>query len=292
LWPGQAAIHFNLGLISGGEGKWAEAEREFETALRIEPGFSQALEALTEMLVARNEAPRAVRRVQQQLATDPKDAGAHLLLARLHMNGQRYEAAKIELLQAAELKPGSLDVLVRLGEVYQNLGQADQAIASYEAALSLQPKSAMLHTVLGNLQSERNRVEAARKHYEAAILIDTRFAPAVNNLAWLHLRSQGNVDVALGLAQKAKELQPGSTSATDTLAWAQYKKGLYAAALPLLQDCVKASPASPMYHYHLGMVLVASGATQQARTQLQTALRLKLGGEDAQQARQTLAGLD
>ena len=68
-----------------------------------------------------------------------------------------------------------------------------------------------------------------------------------------------------------------------------YKKGSYASALPLLQECAERVPNSAVYHYHLGMALLSAGEKAKARTQLQTALRLNLTGADATDARQALA---
>ncbi len=103
--------------------------------------------------------------------------------------------------------------------------------------------------------------------------------------------SGGNLDLALGLAQKAKELLPDSPSTSDTLAWVQYKKGLHEAALPLLKECVRKAPDKPIYHYHLGMALLAAGEGREAKTHLETALRLKLGTAEAGEARTALAQL-
>ena len=68
-----------------------------------------------------------------------------------------------------------------------------------------------------------------------------------------------------------------------------YKKGDYASALPLLEECVEKEPTSPAYRYHLGTVLLAAGQKEKARDQLESALRLRLLGEDAEQAKQVLA---
>jgi predicted Zn-dependent protease len=91
------------------------------------------------------------------------------------------------------------------------------------------------------------------------------------------------------MAQKAKSLEPDVPSITDTLAWVMYKRGDYANAMPLLQECVQKSPDSAEFHYHLGMTLLASGQKTKGKEQLQAALRLNLNTANTQQARQALA---
>ena len=51
-----------------------------------------------------------------------------------------------------------------------------------------------------------------------------------------------------------------------------YKKGNYTGAIPLLEECVKKSPDSAQFHYHLGLALIAAGQKQSGKTQLQSAL--------------------
>ena len=100
-----------------------------------------------------------------------------------------------------------------------------------------------------------------------------------------------NLDVALYLAQQAKQALPEVPAVTDTLAWIQYKKGNYSIAIGLLDDAVKKVPQNAQYRYHLGMALSAAGDHDRAKVELKKALELKLQGDDAQQAQQTLAKL-
>jgi len=84
---------------------------------------------------------------------------------------------------------------------------------------------------------------------------------------------------------------PQLDSIADTLAWVEYEKGEFNSALPLLRECIERAPANSVYHYHLGMVLVATGEKQKAREELQAALRLRLPGNDADSAHEVLAQL-
>jgi len=118
--------------------------------------------------------------------------------------------------------------------------------------------------------------------------IDPNLGIAAGNLAWVYLQQGGDLDVALGLAQKGKQLMPQMPSITDTLAWVMYKKRMYSNALPLLQECVSQAPQSAQFHYHLGMTLLASGQSSKAKTELETALHLKLDQLSTADARQIL----
>ena len=55
---------------------------------------------------------------------------------------------------------------------------------------------------------EKNDLETARKYYARALEVDPNFAVANANMAWVDAQEGKDLDVALGMAQKAKSLMP------------------------------------------------------------------------------------
>ena len=98
-----------------------------------------------------------------------------------------------------------------------------------------------------------------------AMAIDPNLGIAAGNLAWVYLQQGGDLDVALGLAQKGKQLMPQMPAISDTLGWVMYKKRMYSNALSLFEECVSQAPQSAQFHYHLGMTLLASGQSSKAK---------------------------
>jgi tetratricopeptide (TPR) repeat protein len=270
-------------------GKWKEADEELESALTMDPQFSPALGQIADFWVAKKKPDQAIARVRKHLAIHPGDANAHVVLGSLFVGQKQYDAAQPELERALQLSPNLLQAHLQLGRLLQSRGEIDAAIERFEKAAALQPKFAPLRTLIGNLYLEKGNLEQARKSYEQALAIDPNFSIAAGNLAWVFAEEDINLDVAVSLAQKAKQLLPDLDSISDTLAWVYYKKGNYNGAIPLLEECVEKAPDRASYRYHLGMVLLAGGEKGKAKQQLEAALRLRLTGADAQQARQALA---
>jgi tetratricopeptide (TPR) repeat protein len=176
-----------------------------------------------------------------------------------------------------------------MGRIYQQESQPDAAIGQYQKALDLQPNFAPLVTMVGNLYLDKGDLETARKYYARALQADPNFAVANANMAWVDAQEGKDLDVALSLAQKAKSILPDVPSISDTLAWVMYKKGNFSAALPLFQECIKKTPDSAEFHYHLGLALLATGQKEPGHAQLQSALHLnKLTAADKEQAKQAL----
>ena len=287
--PNQAAVHLDLGQLYYTEKKWTQAEKEFETAVRLDPSNPTMLSAYADFLVARQQAPKAIALAQQFVNAHPNNAQGHVILGSLQFDSKNNSAAQAEFERAIRIDPRSVQGYLRLGGVYQQQNQTEAAIGQYQKALDLQPKSAKLITMVGNLYLEKNDLETARKYYARALEADPNFAVANANMAWVDAQEGKDLDVALGLAQKAKSLMPEVPSISDTLAWVMYKKGNYSGAIPLLQDCVKRSPDSAQYRYHLGLALIAAGQKEAGKTQLRAALQMnKLKAADQEQAKQAL----
>jgi tetratricopeptide (TPR) repeat protein len=278
----------DLALADAMEKKWAQAESEFSAALSEDPHSLPALTQFSNYWMQRGQPARAMALVKQFLASYPGDAQGHALLGSLALADKQNELAAGELEQACKLDPELVQPHVLLGQLYQRQNQLGPAIQQYEAALAQQSTSAYLQTAVANLYSDLGKTDLAKRHYQAALAIDPNYGPAAGNLAWLEAQNGGNLDVALGLAEKAKQVLPDPAPITDTLAWIQYKKGVYSSAVPLFEECVKKAPSSPVYHYHLGLALLANGQKGEGRAQLEAALRLNLSGDDAKKARQAL----
>ena len=271
------------------EKKYPQAEKEFESAVQLDPMNAAVLGAYADFLVARQQAPKAIALFQQFVNANPNNSQGHIVLGALQFNSKNNSAAQAEFERAIQIDPKNVQGYLRMGRIYQQESQSDAAIGQYQKALDLQPNFVPLVTMVGNLYLDKGDLETARKYYQRALQSDSNFAVANANMAWVDAQEGKDLDVALGMAQKAKSIMPDVPSISDTLAWVMYKKGNYSAALPLLQECVKKTPDSAEFHYHLGLALLAAGQKEPGSAQLQAALHLnKLTPADKEQAKQAL----
>lgn len=164
------------------------AERDFNAALKQEPGFYPAEAGLGYVALARKDNKSAAGHFARALAGDPAYAPA----------------------------------LAGRGEALLTLGQRDQALASFEAAVAADPQ---LTPLRGRIEVLRFRglqddVEAARKATEAGRLADAhalyeRTIAASPDSPFLYRelanveRREGHLSAALEHAQKAAALNPG-----------------------------------------------------------------------------------
>jgi TolB-like protein/cytochrome c-type biogenesis protein CcmH/NrfG len=98
LDPDDAAAHSTLGVIQLYEKQWAEAAREFETALRLNPNLAHAWSAMSELFVFKGEPARGIDCAKKGLRLDPISPFGAFYLGQAHYAARRYDDA-IEMLR-------------------------------------------------------------------------------------------------------------------------------------------------------------------------------------------------
>jgi tetratricopeptide (TPR) repeat protein len=147
------------------------------------------------------------------------------------------------------------------------------------------------NTMLGTILELQGRKDEAKQRYNKALQIDPRAAVAANNLAWINATSNGNLDVALELAQTAKSRLPTRHEVDDTIGWIYYKKGLSSMAIEALKTSTQRAPDNALYNYHLALAYNQSGNKADARKHLEKALSSKQTFEGADEAKKLLESL-
>ena len=104
----------------------------------------------------------------------------------------------------------------------------------------------------------------------------------LNFLGYAKLERGEDLDAAEAMIRKASALRPDDASITDSLGWAQFKRGRLPEAIATLQRAAEADPAQAEIHEHLGDALYTAGPP------VRGALRLA-GGADRRRGRRTSA---
>jgi len=177
-----------------------------------------------------------------------------------------------------------------LGQIYISERRLDAALAEYEKAAANDPTSVAAHTIVAMILEAQNKIAEARKRYQKVLDINPNAVVAANNLAWSLAQQDQNLDVALQLAQRAKQQLASEARIDDTLGWIYYKKKLLPQAIASLEDSVARDPKNPLHHYHLGMAYLQAGDWPRARQALERALKQPgfSGEADARKALTTI----
>jgi tetratricopeptide (TPR) repeat protein len=289
LRPEQAVGYYLAGALADAQRRRDDAIREFERALELQPDATEPLTALVRAQLASQRTGDAIRRLNALIARYPNNVIAKDLLGEVLIASKRLPEAIKVLGDASAQAPQWWLPYRTMAMAY--LRQADKAAAieSYQRGLKAIPASIELTTDLATLYENDGQHEQAIQVYEEALKRNPKLVVAANNLALLlvsYRRDQASLDRA---SELATQFESSSNPAfLDTHAWVKYKRGEFAAALPMLEQAAEKVPQSAVIRYHLGMAQMRTGQLDQARENLELALKASATFAGADEARATL----
>jgi tetratricopeptide (TPR) repeat protein len=165
------------------QGKWGDAQREYERIIREHPDAPGIHFLLGRLLLSRpdadeNAAERAKQEFKKELEIDPKNAGAHFVLGELESKNQNWDEAISQFSTAAKLDPSFAEAFVGWGFALVSLKRYEEAIAPLRTAERLSPANPSIHYSLGTALSRTGQKEEAEKEFAIhRDLIATKPAP-------------------------------------------------------------------------------------------------------------------
>ncbi|MCS7089713.1 MAG: tetratricopeptide repeat protein [Verrucomicrobiota bacterium] len=291
-FPTNPTPYLLMGLIQRQQNQLQAARASFERAVEVLPGYLPAAEQLVQLDLAARRFDEARQRAEAELARHTNSPLPWMLLYQVHLFQTNLTDAERALLKAVEVAPDYRPAHAELARVYLATGRQKEAVQRLEAVVESNPRDVVALMQLALLQTGLSNYVAARKVYERILEIQPRYAPALNNLAWLLAEYLDELDRAYELARQAVDLRPDEPASSDTLGWILFKRGEYNRALPLLQESARRLPEEAEVQFHLGMTHYMLGEETAARVALQTAIRLRPDFPQAEEAKRRLALLD
>ncbi|MGC4081785.1 MAG: tetratricopeptide repeat protein [Vicinamibacterales bacterium] len=251
----------------------------------------EALNGVLALDSGSGRAKDAVARADAALARQTPTVELLTLAARAHAVAGDLNGAERLLRQAIEQDPDRLQGYALLGQLYARQNRLGDAVGRFQEVVKRNPKSVAAYTMIGVLQEMQGKPLDAEQTYKQILSIDPRAGVASNNLAYIYVSSDRNVDQALTLAQTAKEQLPDEPHVSDTLGWIYVKKNMLSSAIPHLETSASKTPDDPLAQFHLGMAYKQSGDFDKAKKALSRALALRSDFEGAAEARKALADI-
>lgn len=266
-----------------------EARKEFEQAWSLQPESKSLLESVVLGYFVARQPDAAIDFLENAIKSRPGDAQLYRQLGQVYLWQKNRAAAITAFEKALNLAAAEPETTVLLADAYiadKQPGRAGQLISD---AMEKHPKDAGLMFRAGMIFEKLQRWDDARKAYEQTLQLDNDNALAKNNLAWTLVEHGGNIDVALGLAQQAKEKLTDNPQINGTIGWIYFKKGVYKTARDYLKQCVDKDQQNAACEFQLGMAETKLGNKLEARAALRKALSLDPTLPEAAMARVALS---
>lgn len=303
--------YVNLGGVYLSQRRLEDAERQFRTALALEPGFSQALAGLAilhEMKGEPEEAIGALRRLYDapggdDLATLLKMAELFIVMGRpadglatlaalpprpedernavglamgrglLHRALGEPDAAEAEFLRALEIDPTSAIAMQELFALYDEQGRATNLEPALRRALRLAPGSGMHHNWLGLVLRRRGDLAGAEAEFRRTLEVAPDLIGAMANLGSLYLQQRRPAE-AVTVLSRALEKDRRNVEARTNLIVAYGLKGDLEGARRLMEEAEEMGQMLPHYHNAMAYALHVNGRRAEALAALDQALAL------------------
>ena len=251
-----------------------------QVARYADPKNSSALLLLAILLDGRDRQDEALALLRTVPQDDALISQARDVEVRLLSEARRFdEAYGVASAMAADRNAGISD-FTRLGDVYQAMDRNTEAANAYGRAVALAQNQGLknelwtLMLLRASALEEADRWPEARRDLEQALAIAPEQPVLLNFLGYGKLERGEDLDAAEAMIRKASELSPDDASITDSLGWAQYKRGKLEEAVTTLQSAAEKDPDQAEIQEHLGDALYKSGRRFEARFAWNAALAI------------------
>ncbi|OYW75782.1 MAG: hypothetical protein B7Z37_11825 [Verrucomicrobia bacterium 12-59-8] len=193
-----------------------------------------------------------------------------VLMILAHTQVSHWRDTRSLLTNLLRSTPDDPTVYANLGTTLIEMGQTQEAVASFERALSLNPSQPVARLNLGLILLRAGRLDEAAVHLRDAVKVNPKSAEAHHGLAYILLQ-QGDLEQAIRHFQQAADLHPDVGNCLN-LGNAQLQAGQFAKAIDSYLKVIAADPRHADAHYCLGMAYARLGRLDSAVNHYQSAL--------------------
>ncbi|MGB5964420.1 MAG: tetratricopeptide repeat protein, partial [Sulfurimonadaceae bacterium] len=196
-----------------------------ERLLTLEPENIEIYRAMSEVYLLQNNTTLALRQLQKARLHEPDNIDLQFEVVALLMRVKQDQEAIATLESILTVDPASSKVYFLLGELYTRQDAYEAAMESYNKVLLLKKEgSAELWNSMGLLFMKLERFDEAESAFKKALVMQSEYAEVYYNLGVLSLMKK-SLDKAERYFEKAIELRPAFQAAYTKLATLFTEKG-------------------------------------------------------------------
>ncbi len=252
--------------------EFSAATANLKKSLASEPKGIESLTALSRLISQEQGIEKAVSFVGDHCKQYPKQAHCHYILGSLFAQNQQFDNAIESIEQAIDLNDQLQPAYRQLAKIHGFMRDED-AVAEVLGRGYEKTNEPSLAFELASFYYQVQNYQAASEIYEELIEENEGALSAINNLAMIYaqqLRSPENLKKALALIADLQDAE--NPAFLDTVGWVFYLTGDYERALTYVQAAVDKVGSAGELQYHLGMIFLKLGDTENAKIHLTLAV--------------------
>jgi tetratricopeptide (TPR) repeat protein len=261
-------------------GKFGDAEKWFQRALKIEPARTDIHAGLVRVAMEQKHFSKARSIALSMIGNPDQQVEGYRLLGNVAFEQGRPGEAVLSYRKAASLEPSNMDVQFGLARAFRALKNYSQAKDALSSVLHANPYDAEAHFELAQIkQAEGGTREAIRELYKTL-----QFQPqnlSAREMLLRSLEAAGQLHEATTQALALERTSP-SVNHTRKLADLYYEQGRYRLALERYLDLLNRNRNSVALNVRVGTIYHRLGQNILARKVLEKAVRLNPKADSAQ----------
>jgi len=161
--------HLNLSLLYAQMGRTDDAERELQTALRLDPNFVPAMLNLADLYRTQQRDDEGQKWLEKAIAVAPTAAEPIYALGLLKIREKQYQQALTFLAKAVALQPANIRYNYVYAIALNSSGHADQAISVLALAHGRRPADREVLFALISFEREKGNIRLATEYADQLV---------------------------------------------------------------------------------------------------------------------------
>ncbi len=246
--------YYKLGRVRLAQTDYPESVTALEAAARYRPESGDVLVDLAIAHFHLEQYEKALENLNQAIARDPQNAGAHHMLGKSYFMLGNFDRAKAELQTALKLAPRDYDVEYTLGLAFLKQREIALARRVYDQMVQELGNKPPLRVLIGRAYRETGFLSEAIEEFKAAAALDPQFPRVHYYLGLTILLKDGVGKLAEAEQQFQIELvvHPNEFYANYYLGIASTVDRNWQAAVVYLQKASAIQPDNPDPYFFLG----------------------------------------
>jgi tetratricopeptide (TPR) repeat protein len=281
-----AADSTNASLYATRGALWYENENfdegitDLNKAIQLDSTKPDYYHVLADMYMDYYKSRQGLEVMQRAGLRFPDRAGTLLKLAEFQLILKEHTGALATLQRLQAREPLNAEMFFMFGNVFSDMGKADQAITAYQSAVEQDPDLVDAWVNLANLLADKGS-PAAAKYYDNALRADSNSVEALHAKAYYLSNKKNDLQGAIKLYEKINTVNP------------QYADGYYNAGLLYLDLkspdeaykrfdlAIQFDPTFAEAYFHRGITAEMKGDKAQARSDFENTLKINPDFEGA-----------
>lgn len=267
--PNHPVLHLNLAKSYDKLGEFIKAQAEYEAALRSKPGWLEAIENYSDLLLRKNKTKTASEIVKKALHLNPKDAAMHTKLGDVYCRQDNYDEAETEYNVALAIKPDYTKAMSGLAGTYETTGRLDEALELAERMEVVAPQDMAVKRQHAHILLSADKIEKAGEKIQELFASDPDDVHTLNLLGQYYICA-GDEKKASGCFKKIRALRPDYTSFYREAGKRHSQKGDYKKAEEFYQKFIDQNPEDTEGYKNMAKLYEDQGMLTQALASYKT----------------------